>query len=433
MQKNGPANRIATAMSSCQAIVSSAAGHRLRWLILGLLSFATVANYVDRQTLSVLAPVLRAQFHLSEIDYSRVVTAFLLSYTMMYAVSGRIIDRIGVRLGTAAAVLWWSLATMATGLARGLISLEFIRFVLGIGEPGIYPAGLRAIGEWFPEPERATATGIFSSGSAIGAILAPPLVAIVGIHLGWRYAFLIPGAIGLVWLPAWILVYRRPPEREDIAERATDRAANLRGAFQRRSWIQLIRDRRVLAVILPRFASDPVWYFYLFWLPDYLEKSRHFTLAKLGLYGWIPFLFADIGNVLGGVASDRLVRSGLSPRRSRLTVLVGVACLGPVGALVGIVPGRVTVLLISCLVAFLCQSWSTNIGALALDVVAISETSSVIGLMGAVGSIGGIAFSAVLGVIIQHLGYSAAFVVAGALQPIAALILVSLLKPQDSA
>jgi MFS transporter, ACS family, hexuronate transporter len=393
----------------------------IRWFILALLFLATAINYVDRQTLSILAPTLRAEFHLTEIDYSRVVGAFLLSYTVMYAVSGRIIDKVGVRLGMAASILWWSIATMATALARGGLSLASLRFGLGVGEPGVYPAGLRAMAEWFPERERAMAAGIFSSGSAVGALIAPPLIAFLALRFGWRYAFLLPGTIGLLWLPVWLLVYRTPQANQSGKSEVCGPPS--------RSWLDLIRDRKVLAVVLPRFASDPVWYFYLFWLPDYLQRSRHFTLAKVGLYGWIPFLFADLGNVLGGVASDWLVRRGRTPPRARILVLVAGACLGPLGAFVGLVDNVAVAIAITCMVAFLSQSWSTNIGTLALDTLPLSETSSVIGLMGTAGSLGGILFSQALGIVIEHFGYSAAFIFSSALQPIAAVVLLVLLRP----
>ncbi len=398
----------------------SVSTNRIRWFILALLFLATTINYVDRQTLSILAPTIRAEFHLTEIGYSRVVSAFLLSYTVMYAVSGRIIDKIGVRLGMAASILWWSIATMATSLATGGLSLSWLRFALGVGEPGVYPAGLRAMAEWFPQRERAMAAGIFSSGSAVGALVAPPLIAFLALRFGWRYAFLLPGAIGLFWLPVWLLLYRTP--------RATQ-SAKPQSTTPSRSWLSLVRDRKVLAVVLPRLASDPVWYFYLFWLPDYLQRSRHFTLADVGFYGWIPFLFADMGNVLGGVASDRLVRLGRPPAHARIIVLVAGACLGPLGAFVGLVNNVAVAIAITCLVAFLTQSWSTNIGTLALDTLPVSETSSVIGLMGTVGSLGGILFSQVLGVLVEHFGYSAAFIFSSALQPIAAVILVVLFRP----
>jgi MFS transporter, ACS family, hexuronate transporter len=399
----------------------------IRWFILGLLFLATVINYVDRQTLSILAPTLRLKFHLSEMDYSHVVSAFLFSYTVMYAVSGRIIDKIGVRLGMAASILWWSLAAMGTSLASGGLSLAAFRFGLGLGEPGVYPAGLKAMSEWFPPRERALATGIFSSGSALGALAAPPLIAFVTLRFGWRYAFLLPGMVGLIWLPFWFLIYRTPQASQSDKSHGTIGLRN-ESDTPRRSWLELIRDKKVLAVVLPRIASDPVWYFYLFWLPDYLQQSRHFTLATVGLYGWIPFLFADLGNVLSGAASDWLVRFGWTPKRSRVAILIIVGCLGPFGAFIGFVNNTAYAIAIICLITFLCQSWSTNIGTLALDLVSSKEASSVTGLMGTVGSLGGILFAQVLGVVVGRFGYSIAFILAAMLQPIALIILLVLLR-----
>jgi ACS family hexuronate transporter-like MFS transporter len=404
----------------------------IRWLILTLLFLATVINYVDRQNLSILAPVLRAQFHLTEIDYSRIVSAFLLSYTVMYAVSGRIIDKIGVRLGMAASILWWSLATVGTAVATGGFSLAAFRFGLGIGEPGVYSAGLRATAEWFSARERALAVAIFSSGSALGAVAAPPLIAFLALRYGWRYAFVLPGLIGLVWLPFWLLIYRKPETHQQTSQSSNSQdAPQLPGDTDGppcRSWLKLLRDRKVLAVILPRFASDPVWYFYLFWLPDYLQQSRHFSLAKVGLYAWIPFLFADMGSLLGGATSDSLVRRGWAPARSRIVILFAVACLGPLGAFVGVVDNVTYAIALTCLVAFLCQCWTINIGALMLDLVPLQETSSVTGLSGTAGSLGGILFAQILGVVVVRFGYSTAFVMAATLQPLAMIILLIMLR-----
>lgn len=407
-------------------------GHRstIRWFILALLFLATVINYVDRQTLSILAPTLRAEFHLTEIDYSRVVSAFLLSYTVMYAVSGRIIDKIGVRLGMAASILWWSLATMATSIASGGFSLAAFRFALGVGEPGAYPAGLKAMAEWFPERERALAAGIFSSGSAIGALAAPPLVALIALRLGWRYAFILPGAIGLIWLVFWFLVYRTPPVSSTGNSHKKIQAGEHTDGPPMRRWFELIRDRKVLALVLPRIASDPVWYFYLFWLPDYLQQSRHFSLAKVGIYGWIPFLFADLGNILSGATSDCLVRRGWTPARARIAILLVVACLGPLGALVGLVDSVAIAIGITCLIAFLSQSWATNVATLVLDLVPLQESSSVIGLTGTAGSLGGILFAQVIGLAIGYFGYASAFIIAAVLQPAAVIILLVLLRPE---
>src|SRR5262245_61726329 len=286
----------------------TAYAHHTRWFILGLLFLATVINFIDRQTLSILAPTLRRDLSLSESDYANVVTAFLISYTVMYSMAGRLLDRFGVRWGLAACVGWWSLATMLTARAANAFSLASFRFLLGVGEPGIFPGGVKVCGEWFPQRLRAFAIGFFSSGSAVGALLAPPLIAWITLRYGWRMAFLLLGAIGLLWIPLWLLVYQ--PNRVKIKETAETVESS-------RPWGQLLRERRVWALVLPRLVSDPVWYLYLFWLPDYLQRVRGLSLKEIGLYGWMPLLFAYFGARGGGALSDWLIRRGCRAHRVR--------------------------------------------------------------------------------------------------------------------
>lgn len=401
---------------------------RVRWIIAGLLFAATTINYIDRQTLSVLSPMLRRELHLTEHDYANVVTAFLVPYTIMYALGGRLIDRIGVRAGAAIALCWWSLATMLTAAARSAFSLAAFRFLLGIGEPAIFPAGVRACGEWFPRRERALPTGIFSSGSAVGALLAPPLIALLTLRFGWRCAFLIPGLIGMLWLPLWLWVYRAPERHPAVRPRDLADWRSEHTAQPEQSWLQLARDRRVWALALPRLASDPAWYFYVFWLPDYLQRGRHLNLSEIAVYGWIPFLFADIGNVGGGALSDWLIRRGIAPARARVAVLIGVGCLTPLSALAGQVNSVVFAVSLICLATFLCQCWSTNIATLAADLLPASSTGTVVGMMGTAGSLGGVLFAQSLGLLIGRFGYPPAFLLAALLHPVAACMLVLLLR-----
>jgi ACS family hexuronate transporter-like MFS transporter len=273
---------------------------------------------------------------------------------------------------------------------------------------------VKVSGEWFPDRLRATATGIFSSGSALGAILAPPIIAWITLQFGWRYAFLIPGFLGLLWLPAWWLIYRP-------AAIASQQPRSV-------GWLQLLRRREVWGLVLARLFSDPVWYFYLFWLPDYLQRERHFSLAQIGLYGWIPFLFADLGNLGGGALSDFLVRRGIAPRRARLMVLTGVACVAPAGALAGIAPSAAAAIAVTCVVAFLTQCWSTNTATLVAEVMSNSEAGSAMGMMGTAGSLAGACFAQILGVVIHAFGYPAAFALTAMLHPCAALVLLGMLR-----
>ncbi len=402
---------------------------RVRWVIVGLLFLATAINYIDRQTLSVLSPILREEFGLSESDYSNIVSAFLLSYLVMYTVSGRMIDRFGARFGATACVLWWSVATMLTAVARGPFSLGAFRFLLGIGEPGIFPAGLKVCGEWFPRRMRALATGIFSSGVSIGAIVATPLVAWLALKWGWRVAFILPGLIGLVWVPLWLWIYRSPEKHPALTQEERAMLAEEAPAGERQPWKVLLRQRKVWGLVLPRFASDPVWYFYLFWLPDYFQRIRHLSLVEIGIYGWIPFLFADLGNIAGGAMSDALIRRGWATPRARFAVLAMVGVLAPFGALVGTIQSTAGAIAITCLITFLCQAWATNIATLAADLSDRSATGTVMGMMGTAGGLGGMLFAQLLGFTIAAFGYSSAFGLAAVLHPLAALSLFLLLRP----
>lgn len=397
---------------------------RRRWVILALLFCATTMNYIDRQSLSVLAPILRRELHLTDVSYATIVTAFLIPYAVMYSLGGRLMDRWGARLGLALSFCWWSIATSCTGLARGPFSLGSLRALLGFAEPCVYPAGLKACTEFFQPAQRAMAMGIFSSGSAIGAVVAPPLVAWCTLRWGWQIAFLLIGLLALCWLPIWLLVYPPHPHRAGLFQ-AELRSGDSRFALLGR---RFFRERAVWALILPRLFSDPVWYFYLFWLPDYLQRFRHLQLQDIALYGWLPFLFADFGNITGGVVSDKLIRRGWSQVRARLTVLVCVACIAPIGALVGWMPTIVAALVVICVVTFLTQCWTTNMSALAADLMPFSALGSVTGMAGTAGSIGGVLFAQLIGLIITFLGYKAAFAAAASLYPLGLISLLMLLK-----
>ncbi|MDE3197704.1 MAG: MFS transporter, partial [Acidobacteriota bacterium] len=262
--------------------------HRKRWLMISLAFWATLINYLDRQTLSVAAPVLREQFHMSSVTYSNVVSAFLLAYTIMNGISGPLIDRLGTRLGYALCIAWWSAASVLHVFARGATSLGIFRFLLGAGEAGNWPAAIRIVAEWFPERERALASGIFNSGSAAGAILAPPIVAWILLSFGWRYAFAFIGILGFIWLAFWWPIYRVPEDSRAVPAEPVPPP------------LALFRTRFVWSFTVAKIFLDPVWYFYIFWFPEYLKGARNFDMAAIGQYAWIPFLVAGSGNILGG-------------------------------------------------------------------------------------------------------------------------------------
>jgi ACS family hexuronate transporter-like MFS transporter len=251
---------------------SGTARYPARWLMISLVFAATVINYLDRQTLSVLTPVLRQEFGMSNVTYSRIVSAFMVGYTVMNGVSGPLIDRLGTRLGYALCVGWWSVASMAQALSTNAWTLGACRFLLGMGEAGNWPAGIRVVAEWFPAEERALASGIFNSGSSIGALIATPMVVYLSIAFGWRAAFLSVGLSGLVWLLVWWPVYRVP-----INDRGKE-------APPRIPVVRLLRTRFVRSFTIAKFFFDPVWYFYIFCFPEYLKSARHFELAEIGKY-----------------------------------------------------------------------------------------------------------------------------------------------------
>src|SRR5450432_3392142 len=279
----------------------------LRWRMISLAFWATAINYLDRQTLSVAAPALREQFHMSNVDYSRVVFAFLLAYTIMNGVSGPLIDWLGTRLGYGLCVAWWSVAAMLHAFARGALSLGAFRFLLGMGEAGNWPGAVKVVAEWFPENERAFAAGLFNSGSAVGAILAPPIVAFLLLRFGWQSAFVFTGIAGLVWLVFWSRMYRAPAADEGEADVPPVPV------------MALVRTRFVPAFTISKIFLDPVWYFYIFWFPEYLKNARHFDMAAIGFYAWIPFLVAGSGNILGGMVSGALVKRGMVVSNARKT------------------------------------------------------------------------------------------------------------------
>ena len=275
-----------------------------RYVIAAMLMLATMINYTDRLALSVVSPFLRQEFGMSEQDYAQVVFFFLTAYAIMYAVSGPIIDRLGTRRGFAASIVVWSAAAMSHALARGKWSLAACRFLLGVGEPGNWPAAAKAVAEWFPAHQRAFGVGIFNAGSSIGSALAPPVVAWLTLHYGWPAAFLWTGSVGLVWLILWLILYQPPHLSPFISAREwtylKDKVRPPEEAkptpLPLRDRLGLLLERRCYTLIVARFFTDPVIYFIIFWLPEYLRKERHYDLAMIGKYAWVPFIFGDIGD-----------------------------------------------------------------------------------------------------------------------------------------
>jgi MFS transporter, ACS family, hexuronate transporter len=398
-------------MSRGPKAVNNAPSSRLRWVMIGLVFAATAINYLDRQTFSVVVPLLMTKFHMTAEAFSRTVLAFMLAYTIMNVVSGPMIDRLGTRLGYALTATWWSVAAMLTALATGAWSLGVFQFLLGMGEAGNWPGGVKVTAEWFPVRERALASGIFNSGSAVGAIIAPPLIVWIVLKEGWRAAFVVVGLVGLAWVIIWSLIYRSP---EDI--RAKRRRTPV-------SLLTLFRTRFVWSFTTAKVFLDPVWYFYIFWFPEYLKRARHFDFSSIGRYAWIPFLVAGAGNILGGLLSAFLLWRGFSLSVAR-KLAVSVFCLLMTSTIPAVFvrqPG-ISIALVS--LAMLGYTGVTaNMLAFPADVFPATVVASVWGLAGLGSGVGGMVFALATGWLVDHYSYVPVFVGFGLL-PIVALFII---------
>ncbi len=405
----------------------------MRWVIVGLIFLVTLINYIDRLTISVLAPVITKDLRLSNFEFGTIATWFLLAYTVSQALSGRLYDRIGTRLGFTASVTVWSLAAMATATARSFFSLSFFRFILGLGEAGNWPGAAKAIAEWFPVRERAFGMAIFNSGAALGAVAAPPLIVFLQLHYGWQSTFLLTGLLGLLWLPLWLGVYPLTPSLSPQAGRGSS-AGGPSPREAGRGWRKapgegrslfstLLHHRQVWGIVLARFITDPTWWLYITWLPKYLNDARGFSLAKIGLFAWIPYLAADIGSLSGGWLSGHLIARGWSVDRARKAVILGAALLMPAGILAVRAQRAMTALALMCVVLFAFQVWINNVQTLPSDFFPQSAVASVAGLGGMGAGIGSMIFIFITGWVVDHFSYVPVFTAAGLLGPLGTLIL----------
>jgi len=407
---------------------------RLRWIIAGLLLVVTLINYTDRLTMSVLVHEIRADLHLTEPDYSHIVSLFLVAYAIMYAVSGCVVDRLGTRLGMAVFVGFWSVSQMLHGLATGKWTFAACRFGLGLAEPGSFPAAVKAIGEWFPASQRALGVGIFNTGSALGAALASPLAAFLGVHYGWRAAFMFTGALGLIWLVFWLTLYQ-PPRRNrwlsasEAAELdSAGVAAEVPVGQKFSNWRGVLTSRPGFTLVLARFLTDPVIYFVIFWLPAYLEKERGFDLTMIGRYSWVPYAFGGFGYIIGGWLSGRLIRAGWSVTKARKTAMTVGALLLPTAILAPLVPTAGLAIAAMCVVVFGHAIWVTNLLALPADLFPPGEVATASGFSGMGGAMGGALANWFTGSIVAHFSYLPIFIAAGLLHPVSVLLVWWLLS-----
>lgn len=409
-------------------------GRNTKWVLLALLFFSTVINYLDRQALSILATTIQADLGMSDLEYARVVQVFLFAYAAAYVMAGRVTDWLGARVALLLFVGWWSLANIATGFVRSAFELGAARFALGLGEPGNYTVGTKVVSEQFPAPQRGLALGLYTAGAMIGATLAPPLIGGIALTYGWRSAFWITGVAGLLWMIAWYFVYPRPARQaatevpaaatvEAVATPALETpAATAPAASMKGVWGRLARDRTVWALVASRAVADPVWYFYLFWFPKYLGDARGMSLAAIASLAWIVYVAADIGSVGGGLISGRLVKRGMSPVRARLTTMIGAACLAPIGMLVALHPPIPLLLALACVVTFAHLTYQINLTAMTVDLFPSRYIASVAGLVGCGSALGGMVSAQVVGHLVADGNFDRAFVLMAFLHPIAVLL-----------
>ena len=407
---------------------------KLRWVIAILLFLATTLNYGDRLTLSVVSPQVRAELGMNEQDYSQVVTLFLLAYAIMYAGSGYVVDRLGTRRGMTVFITTWSVAEMLHGLVGGKWSLAACRFLLGLGEPGNWPAAAKAVAEWFPPSQRALAIGIFNAGSSVGSLLAPPAVAYITLRFGWRAAFVFTGALGFVWLIGWLILYQPPhknrwlrpeeyAELKDQVEAPEDAAPASSGV----DWRKVVARRECYTLILVRFFTDPVIYFIIFWLPEYLHRERGFDLAMVGRYAWVPFFFGAVGYVLGGWLSGHLIGRGWPLPRARKAVMLMGAVVMPAAIFAPRVPAVWMAIGATCCMTFGHAFWIANLLTLPTDLFRGKEVGTASGFSGMGGAIGGMLANMGTGWVVARFSYSPIFLLAGLMHPLSIVLLYRLL------
>jgi len=419
----------------------------LRWVIIGLIFFATLINYIDRLTISVLAPVITKELNLSNTEFGGIATWFLFAYTVSQALSGKLYDRVGIKKGFTVSIIVWSLAAMSHAFAVGIRSLSAFRFVLGLGEAGNWPGAAKTVAEWFPARQRALGMAIFNSGAAIGSIVAPPVIVGITAYFGhWQQTFIVTGALGFIWLIAWLLIYDRPEThkwitREELdlirerdtpepvaAPEATVAAEAQETVPEERAigWFELLRYKQTWSIVLARFLVDPVWWLYITWLPLFLNQVHGFDLKQIGLFAWVPYVAADAGSLFGGWLSGFLINKGWSVNSARKAVIAFAALLMPAGIFAAFTPDSMTALALIGVVLFGFQVWINNVQTLPSDFYPSKAVGSVAGLGGMGAGIGSMIFIFTTGWVVDNFSYTPILVTAGLLAPIGTLVLFAL-------
>ena len=396
-----------------------------RWRIAILLAVITTINYIDRSVFGVVAPVVRDQFGIGDADYGLITSGFLLAYGIGQLISGPLIDRLGTKRAFSLAAVFWSVATILHALGRGLWSFLALRVLLGLAEAANFPAASKAVAQWFPANERSTAVAIFMLGAGLGAIITPPLTVWTMQTLGWQWAFIVPGSLGLIWVFLWQRWYYLPETHPTIEP--TEKALILEQRSNQQSqgsWMVLLNYREFWGILIARVVSDFPFYFFLFWLPQYLIDVRGFDLRAIAMFAWLPWVAADLGALTGGSLSSALVTRGHTINRARKTVI----WLGAVLVALAVIPAYYTAssalaLALICFGLFAIQVKGSVFFTLPTDLFPADRVATVWGVFGAVGSLGGSLLGLLAGYLIQEAGYESVFLMIASLHLISALLL----------
>jgi MFS transporter, ACS family, hexuronate transporter len=395
---------------------------RRRWWIVWTLFFSTAINYINRQTLSVLAPVISKEFHFSHAELSNIFGVFQFSYAATWLLGGIFLDIVGTRLGLTIAVIWWSIVSCVTSFANSPFSLGALRFLLGIGEGFNWPGASKAVAEYFPEGERGTAVAIFDSGSSIGGAVAAIVIPWIALKLGWRAAFAFSGMLGFFWLVLWLYVYPRPSSTLSKQRRESRRRPT------KEAWLSILKRPETWAVVLGRSLTDPIWWFYVFWLPQYLSDTRGFSLKQIAAFAWIPFVAADLGNFAGGLSSGAFIKRGMPVLRVRKWICV-VSCIPMLAGIPAVLIGNpFSSLALICIALFGYASWSTMGLTFPSDLFPSEVVASVTGLSGLAAGLAGTLFTLLVGTLVDHFSYVPAFVVAATMPVLATVCVVFLIR-----
>jgi ACS family hexuronate transporter-like MFS transporter len=400
----------------------------LRWWLCGLMFLATALSFLDRQVLSVVAPVVTQEFGMSNTAYSYVTTAFMVSYAVMFFLAGRIMDVIGTRLGMTLSVGLWSVASALHAIARSAMQLGLFRFILGAGEGGCFPGVAKGATEWFPHRERALAIGIAIGGASLGGVAAPPMTVWLVAVAGWRGAFLATGLIGAVWVALWWLLYYAPSRSPLVTdeERALIDEGNTPAdaAAAAPSVLELLERREVWGMAAMRFIFDPVFYFYMFWIPKYLNQERGLSLDEIGRLTWIPFLALGVSNIIGGALSDKLIAMGMPSLKARKLVMAGAALLTISSSTAASAGSAGAAIAIMALLMFAHGFWITNYVTVISEVFDRRAVATVMGLTGMVGTVGGMTANTMIGFVADRFSFLPVWIASGCLYPAALVVLL---------